>query len=222
MKQKNHLLTLPVFFSILFIYLEVFFHIFMFRSVDMNLLYILLFSVMGGCLLGVILSLFREKISFILSLACTIIICFFFCVEIVYQAVFQKFLAFFSMLGVAGQAFDFIDVIVKNILGNIVGTAQDFSNEYGVICVLKDAASIVTEPQTGRVYINNSGCGAMSKAGCGDVLTGVIAAMLALRLEPFSAAAMGVYIHGLAGEKATVGINEHSLMASDLIYFLLN
>jgi NAD(P)H-hydrate epimerase len=62
----------------------------------------------------------------------------------------------------------------------------------------------------------------MSKAGCGDVLTGVIAAMLALRLEPFSAAAMGVYIHGLAGEKAITGINEHSLMASDLIYFLMN
>ena len=110
----------------------------------------------------------------------------------------------------------------QDILKDIMGTAKKFSDEYNVICVLKDAASVVTEPQTGRVYINNSGCGAMSKAGCGDVLTGVIAAMLALRLEPFSAAAMGVYIHGLAGEKATMGINEHSLMASDLIYFLLN
>lgn len=110
----------------------------------------------------------------------------------------------------------------QEIVSDIIKTAKDFSDEYNVICVLKDAATIVSEPQTKRVYINNSGCGAMSKAGCGDVLTGVIAAMLALRLEPFSAAAMGVYIHGLAGEKATAGINEHSLMASDLIYFLLN
>lgn len=119
MKHENHKLTLPVFFSLLFIYLEVFFHIFMFYSVDMNLLYILLFSVMGGCLLGVVLSLFKEKTSFILSFICTGIICIFFCMEIVYQAVFQKFLALFSMLGVAGQAFDFMDVIIKNILGNI-------------------------------------------------------------------------------------------------------
>lgn len=108
------------------------------------------------------------------------------------------------------------------IISDIIGTAKDFADEHNVICVLKDATTIVAKPQTESVYINNSGCGAMSKAGCGDVLTGVIAAMLALRLEPFSAAAMGVYIHGLAGEKAAVGINEHSLMASDLIYFLLN
>ena len=109
-----------------------------------------------------------------------------------------------------------------DIVTDIIGTAQEFAIDNNVICVLKDAATVVTEPVTNRVYINNSGCGAMSKAGCGDVLTGVIAAMLALRLEPFSAAAMGVYIHGLAGEKAITGINEHSLMASDLIYFLMN
>ncbi len=110
----------------------------------------------------------------------------------------------------------------QKVITDIIGVAKSFSEEYNVICVLKDATTVVAEPGTERVYINNSGCGAMSKAGCGDVLTGVIAAMMALRLEPFSAAAMGVYIHGLAGEKATVGINEHSLMASDLIYFLLN
>lgn len=120
MHCKKHKLTLPVFFSLLLVYLEFSFHIFMFHSIDMNLLYILLFSVMGGCLLGVILSLCKEKLSFILSLICTIILCIFFCAEVVYQAVFQKFLAFFSMLSVAGQAFDFIDVIVKNILANIV------------------------------------------------------------------------------------------------------
>ena len=118
MKHQNHKLTLPVFFSCLLVYLEVFFHIFMFHSIDMNILYILLFAIMGGCFLGVILSLFREKISFILSLVCTSILCIFFCVEVVYKAVFQKFLALFGMMDVAGQIFDFMDVIFKNILAN--------------------------------------------------------------------------------------------------------
>ena len=108
------------------------------------------------------------------------------------------------------------------ILTDIIGCAKKFSDEHGVICVLKDAATIVTEPNTGRVYINTSGCGAMSKAGCGDVLTGVIAAMISLKLEPFSASAMGVYVHGIAGERAVEGRNEHSLLASDIIDYLLD
>lgn len=121
MKLNKFKLTLPVFFSILFTYLEVLFHLLMFQSLDKNVLYILLFSIMGGSFVGIICSLFKEKVSFILSLICTIISCLFFCVEIVYQAVFQKFLALFSMMGVAGQAFDFMDVITKNVLGNILG-----------------------------------------------------------------------------------------------------
>lgn len=103
------------------------------------------------------------------------------------------------------------------ILQNLPKTALDFARDNNVICVIKDAATVVTEPDTERVYINTSGCGAMSKAGMGDVLTGVIAAMMALGLEPFSAASMGVYVHGLAGECATAYRGEHSLLASDLL-----
>lgn len=120
MKNTNYKLNLPAFFTFLFIYLEALFHIFMFHSIDMNFLYILLFAIMGGCFLGVILSLFNEKISFILSLICTSILCIFFCVEVVYKAVFQKFLALFGMMDVAGQIFDFMDVIFKNIFANII------------------------------------------------------------------------------------------------------
>ena len=102
--------------------------------------------------------------------------------------------------------------------GDLVGVGEvAFAIDNNVICVLKDAATVVTEPVTNRVYINNSGCGAMSKAGCGDVLTGVIAAMLALRLEPFSAAAMGVYIHGLAGDYAKEKTSAYYVMAQDMI-----
>ena len=105
----------------------------------------------------------------------------------------------------------------EEILSNPVKVAKAFAKEYGVVCVLKDAATVVAEPESERIYINTSGCAAMSKAGCGDVLTGVIGAMLALKLEPFSAASMGVYVHGIAGECATDDVSSHSLMASDML-----
>ncbi len=105
-----------------------------------------------------------------------------------------------------------------DILKDIIKNADDFAKEYGVVCVLKDAVTIVAGPQKEDcVYINTSGCSAMSKAGCGDVLTGVIAAMLSLKLEPLSAASMGVYIHGLAGEMAVAGRSSHSMLASDML-----
>ena len=86
-----------------------------------------------------------------------------------------------------------------------------------VILVLKNAATVVAEPGiNGRRYINASGSAAMSKAGMGDVLTGVIAGMLSLKIEPFSAAAMGVYLHGLAGEMAAEAEGEHSVLASEV------
>ena len=106
----------------------------------------------------------------------------------------------------------------EDVLQNIIKAADDFAKEYGVVCVLKDAVTIVTGPQEDDcVYINTSGCSAMSKAGCGDVLTGVIAAMLSLKLEPVSAAAMGVYVHGLAGEAAIASQSSHSMLASDML-----
>lgn len=97
-----------------------------------------------------------------------------------------------------------------------VRVAREFADTFRVICVLKDATTVVAEPM-GRTYLNTSGTPAMAKAGSGDVLTGILAGMLALKLEPFSAAAMGVYLHGLAGEEASEAKGEHSVMATDLI-----
>lgn len=104
------------------------------------------------------------------------------------------------------------------ISSDAVGSAKAFAAENNVICVLKNSVTVAAEPAgRKRVYINNSGCAAMSKGGSGDVLTGVIAGMLALRVEPFSAAAMGVYVHGLAGEAAAAGRGGHALLASDML-----
>ena len=51
----------------------------------------------------------------------------------------------------------------------------------------------------------------------GDVLTGAVAGMISLRLEPFSAACMGVYLHGIAGEIAEEEKGSHSVMAGDVV-----
>lgn len=105
----------------------------------------------------------------------------------------------------------------EEILNDSINAATDFAYNNDVILVLKNAATVVAEPGiNGRRYINASGSAAMSKAGMGDVLTGVIAGMLSLKIEPFSAAAMGVYLHGLAGEMAAEAEGEHSVLASEV------
>lgn len=107
----------------------------------------------------------------------------------------------------------------SQVMADPMKAAADYADKYNVIVALKSATTVVCEPQNmgGRRYINNSGCAAMSKAGMGDVLTGVIAGMLSLRIEPFSATCVGVYIHGLAGEAACENISSHSILAGDLL-----
>lgn len=114
-------ITMPVYFSIVILYLEMVFHIYEFRSLSGGFFFMTLFSVMGGVLIGALIGKMRERAAYIVTIVVTAVLCLFFCAEIVYKSVFQKFLALFSMLGVAGQAFDFIDVIGKNILLTIGG-----------------------------------------------------------------------------------------------------
>lgn len=116
-----------------------------------------------------------------------------------------------------GEMMRLADKSKEDILENLIFTATEFAKEYGVVCVLKDSATVIADMSGEEVYINTSGCSAMAKAGSGDVLTGVIAAMLALGLKAHRAAAMGVYIHGLAGENAVRNQSNHSMLASDML-----
>src|SRR5207247_412721 len=93
-----------------------------------------------------------------------------------------------------------------------------FAAEHGVVLVLKGHGTVVTDGR--RVYVNATGNPGMATAGSGDVLTGVIAALLAQRLEPFAAAQLGVYLHGLAGDLARDALGEVGMMASDLLPYL--
>lgn len=86
------------------------------------------------------------------------------------------------------------------------------------ILVLKGQGSIVTDGLA--VYCNATGNPGMATGGTGDVLTGLIAALVAQGLGPFAAAQLGVYLHGLAGDLAAQELGEVSLVATDLINFL--
>ena len=85
-----------------------------------------------------------------------------------------------------------------------------------MICVLKDFRTISANP-FGVSFINLSGNNGMATGGSGDVLSGIIGAMLLQGLNGIEASAFGVYIHGLAGDYAREKIGTHSLMASDII-----
>lgn len=94
--------------------------------------------------------------------------------------------------------------------------AKEFAKEYGVYLVLKGNATVVADFK-GKAYINPTGNPGLSTAGTGDVLAGVVAAFSAQGLNPFDAAKLGVYIHGLAGDIAGEIRGTHGMVATDVI-----
>jgi hydroxyethylthiazole kinase-like uncharacterized protein yjeF len=96
-----------------------------------------------------------------------------------------------------------------------VGAAQAFAKRYGVYVVLKGVPTVTAGPE-GQVIVNSTGNPGMATAGAGDVLAGAVAAFLAQGLHPLEAAALGVYLHGLAGDMAACAGSEHSMVARDL------
>jgi ADP-dependent NAD(P)H-hydrate dehydratase len=86
------------------------------------------------------------------------------------------------------------------------------------IVVLKGHETVVTDGQ--RYSINHTGNPGMATGGSGDVLTGIITALLCQGLAPFDAARLGVHVHGLAGDLAAEDFGQVSLIASDLIDYL--
>ncbi len=87
-----------------------------------------------------------------------------------------------------------------------------------VSVVLKGAGTVVSG--AGRQVINTSGTPALATAGTGDVLAGVIGALLAQGLSPFEAGALGAYVHGRAGEAASADLTPVSVTAEDVVEYL--
>ncbi len=105
-------------------------------------------------------------------------------------------------------------VSVKELQKNIMSIC-DMVSENQNILVAKDARSLVLQKE--KCYINLSGNDGMATAGSGDVLTGIIAGLLAQGMNDYEAACLGVYLHGLAGDEATKKLGAHSVMAMDIV-----
>ncbi len=107
----------------------------------------------------------------------------------------------------------------KEVNTRRIDLAREFSSETGMYLVLKGAPTIVAEPE-GYCYINTTGSSALATAGSGDVLTGIIAGLLAQGLPPLEASVVGVYIHGLAGDIGSEKLTGFSLTAGEILTYL--
>lgn len=97
-----------------------------------------------------------------------------------------------------------------------IETALEQAAKLNVIIVLKGHHTFTATPE-GKGYFNTTGNAGMAKGGSGDVLTGLITGLLAQGYTPAIAAAMGVYLHGLAGDKAASLYGTDAMIAGDLI-----
>lgn len=97
-----------------------------------------------------------------------------------------------------------------------ISTAQQFASEYGVTLVFKGAPTVTGHPN-GNVWINSTGNPGMATGGMGDVLTGLIAGLMAQGVSSERAAVLAVYLHGLAGDIAAEALGMHALIASDVL-----
>ncbi len=93
--------------------------------------------------------------------------------------------------------------------------AMAYARKHGVVLLLKGAGTVVTDGR--RVYVNTTGNPGMATGGTGDVLSGILGALIAQGLGLFDAAVLGVHVHGLAGDIARDQVGEVSLIASDLL-----
>ncbi len=92
--------------------------------------------------------------------------------------------------------------------------ANDFARRAGVVLLLKGTGTLVTDSQ--KLYRNTTGNPGMATGGSGDVLTGVIAALLAQGLQAFDAAVLGAWVHGRAGDLAAMKLGQIGMTSVDI------
>jgi NAD(P)H-hydrate epimerase len=115
---------------------------------------------------------------------------------------------FARLLGVPVQ-----DVVQKRVL-----LAVEFAAKFGVVLLLKGSNTLVTDGK--QLYRNTTGNAGMATGGSGDVLTGVVAALVGQGLGEFDAAVLGAWVHGRAGDLAALQLGQTALTATDIIEHL--
>jgi ADP-dependent NAD(P)H-hydrate dehydratase / NAD(P)H-hydrate epimerase len=119
-----------------------------------------------------------------------------------------------------GEMARLLGCTVAEVQADRLKTARSFAERMGVTLVLKGARTLVAHPD-GRVAVNTSGNPGMAKGGSGDVLTGLIAGLLAQYPDdPAHAVEAAVYLHGLAADLAVDEGDEHTLLAADSLVYL--
>ncbi len=93
--------------------------------------------------------------------------------------------------------------------------ARALAARWRAVCLLKGATTVIAAPN-GDTLLNLSGCSGLAKGGSGDVLTGLLLALLCQGARPFAAAALGAYLHGRAGERLSRERGERSFTTWDL------
>ncbi len=106
-------------------------------------------------------------------------------------------------------------VDITEIESNRVEVARTFATANNCYLLLKGARTVIAAPD-GRTALNVSGNPGMASGGMGDVLTGVITALLGQSYEPFAACCLGAFCHGLAGDMAATEKGEMGLIATDV------
>lgn len=117
-----------------------------------------------------------------------------------------------------GEFARLIGTNTTSVQANRVDAAVAFARRHHVVTVLKGHGTLVTDGA--KLFRNSTGNPGMATGGTGDVLTGVVAALLAQGLATFDAATLGVYVHGLAGDLAARELGQTAIIASDLLRFL--
>ena len=112
------------------------------------------------------------------------------------------------------EAARLLGTTLEDILSDLELSAKKLAEKYNCIAILKTHRTIVC--YRGKIYINKHGNSALAKAGSGDVLAGIIAGLVAQKMDLFEAAKLGVYLHSRTGEIASEYLTEYSVLASDL------
>jgi NAD(P)H-hydrate epimerase len=108
---------------------------------------------------------------------------------------------------------------VSAVSGGRLAAVRRLARESGAHVLLKGFRTLVSDPE-GNVQVNLTGNAGMATGGTGDVLTGIVGALLAQGVEAGDALALGAHVHGLAGDMAAESVGETSLIATDLIAHL--
>jgi NAD(P)H-hydrate epimerase len=103
----------------------------------------------------------------------------------------------------------------SEIQNDRISAATEFAKAHRCVVALKGHGTVVAGPN-GEALINTTGNAGLATGGTGDVLTGLIAGLLAQGCSPLDATALGVFVHGLAGDIAVDALTQRALIASDL------